>query len=66
MLEFLIEVSVIIPVFDRKEFINDAVKSVIVLDNNMMTEILIVSNIDLKLAYNNTNIRLILNSPFFT
>lgn len=53
------ELSVIIPVYDRSEFVNDAVKSVIDLIKENSIEILVVSNINLSLEIESRAIRLI-------
>lgn len=42
------DLSIIIPVYDRTEYVNDAIRSVLGLAKNNKIEILIVSNIDLQ------------------
>ncbi len=53
------EISIIIPVYNRSEFVNDAIKSIIDLSKDNSIEILVVSNINLSLEIGNKCIRLI-------
>ena len=59
MLDKAPELSVVIPVYNRSEFVNDAIKSVIDLSKETSIEILVVSNINLSLEIESKAIRLI-------
>lgn len=54
------DMSIIIPVYNRTEYVNSAIKSILGLNSNTyQIEILIISNIDLLIEVNNESIRLI-------
>lgn len=53
------DISVIIPVYNRSQYVNEAIESVIRSSGNKQAEIIVVTNIDLSIDPNHTNVKLI-------
>ncbi|MEM3828133.1 MAG: glycosyltransferase family 2 protein [Conexivisphaerales archaeon] len=58
------DLTVIIPVYNRTEYVNEAVESVLNLNKNKKIEILIISNVDLKLDFDNKTIKVIKTTEY--
>lgn len=52
-------ISVIIPVYDRVRYVNSAVKSVLDLNGSEKIELLLITNIELPIEINRSNVKLI-------